>query len=290
MSRLARLLLLAILAWAAALPAAADPPMWRVRGPRGAEVVLFGSIHVLTEGLDWRKPALDAALARADTVWFETPFDEASRAGGTAAAQSRSRAPRGRTLSSYLAPRDRALLARTAQRLGLPMSSLEPYQPWYAEILISLVDLQRRGGRTDLGVEEQISARVPPMARRQAFETAAEQIAMFAELPPALQARALVDTLEEMEEKPDAFARLQQAWMDSDLAFIEREALTPMRTDEPALYRRLVVSRNQAWIGRIEALLRGSEKALIVVGVGHLIGPDSVPAMLRKRGYAVEGP
>ena len=290
MRRLARLLVVALLAWAAALPAFADPPMWRVRGPHGADVVLFGSIHVLNEGLDWRKPALDAALARAETVWFETPFDEASRAAGTTAAQARSRAPRGRTLSSYLAPADRPLLARTAQRLGLPMSTLQPYQPWYAEILISLVDLQRRGGRADLGVEEQISARVPPRARREAFETAAQQIAMFADLPVALQTRALVDTLKEMEEKPDAFTQLQQAWVNSDLAFIEREALTPMRTEEPALYRRLVVARNRAWIGRIEGLLRGSEKALIVVGVGHLIGPDSVPAMLRKRGYAVEGP
>jgi uncharacterized protein YbaP (TraB family) len=37
-------------------------------------------------------------------------------------------------------------------------------------------------------------------------------------------------------------------------------------------------------------LLKSSERAFIVVGVGHLVGPDSVPALLRRRGVAVEGP
>ena len=43
----------------------------------------------------------------------------------------------------------------------------------------------------------------------------------------------------------------------------------------------------------IEAITRrldGSGQAVMVVGVGHLIGPDSVPALLRKQGFRVEGP
>ena len=31
-------------------------------------------------------------------------------------------------------------------------------------------------------------------------------------------------------------------------------------------------------------------EAVMVVGVGHLVGPDSVPALLRARGVVVEGP
>ena len=63
-----------------------------------------------------------------------------------------------------------------------------------------------------------------------------------------------------------------------------------MKAKAPRLYRRLVTNRNRAWVATIEGLLKGSEQALIVVGVGHLVGPDSVPAMLRRRGFAVEGP
>ena len=287
---LARLLLVAALAWVCAWPASAEPPLWRVRSPGGGEVVLFGSIHVLTPDLEWRSPALDAALAQADAVWFETPFDAASRAEGAATAQRRGLAPRGRTLSSFLSAKERDLLTRTAARLGLPMSTLEPLAPWYAEVVITLADLQRRGGRPDLGVEAQLSARTPARARLGAFETPMQQIALFADRDPRRQARTLVSSLREMEEKPDGFLRLQRAWVDGDIAYIEAEALAPMRVREPALYRRLVAARNRAWIGAIEDLLKTPEKAFIVVGVGHLIGPDSVPAMLRKRGFVVEGP
>jgi uncharacterized protein YbaP (TraB family) len=287
---LARLVIAAVLAWSCAWAAAAEPALWRVRGPAGGEVVLLGSIHVLTPDLDWRSPAIDEALATADAVWFETPFDMASRLEGAIVAQSRGLAPKGRTLSSYLSAPERALLARAAARLDLPMSALEPLAPWYAEVLLTLADLQSHGGRPDLGVEAQIAMGIPAHARRDAFETAAEQIALFADRTPRQQARTLVLSLKEMEEKPEGFLRLQRAWADGDLRHIESEALTPMRVREPELYRRLVVARNRAWIGAIEGLLKTPEKAFIVVGVGHLIGPDSVPAMLRKKGFAVEGP
>ena len=43
-------------------PARADPPIWRVRDA-DTEMVLFGSVHTLPEGVEWRSAALDAALA-----------------------------------------------------------------------------------------------------------------------------------------------------------------------------------------------------------------------------------
>jgi uncharacterized protein YbaP (TraB family) len=36
--------------------------------------------------------------------------------------------------------------------------------------------------------------------------------------------------------------------------------------------------------------LNGKGEAVMVVGVGHLVGPDSVPALLRARGVSVDGP
>ncbi len=56
------------------------------------------------------------------------------------------------------------------------------------------------------------------------------------------------------------------------------------------MYERLVAARNRRWAVEIERLLKSGRRVLIVVGVGHLVGPDSVPALLRRRGVAVEGP
>ena len=65
--------LTAVVAAAFAAPAWAAPPIWVVRDA-DSEVVLFGSIHVLPPNFRWRPKALDAALARAASVWFELPL------------------------------------------------------------------------------------------------------------------------------------------------------------------------------------------------------------------------
>jgi hypothetical protein len=63
-----------------------------------------------------------------------------------------------------------------------------------------------------------------------------------------------------------------------------------MMKQAPGEYRLLVVARNRRWLGQILKRLDGKGEAVMVVGVGHLVGPDSVPALLRARGISVEGP
>ena len=48
--------------------------------------------------------------------------------------------------------------------------------------------------------------------------------------------------------------------------------------------------RNRAWVKQIEAMLRERKTFFITVGAGHLVGKDSVPALLRADGYKVDGP
>jgi uncharacterized protein len=40
-------------------------------------VFLFGSIHILPKGLQWRRPELEAALNQAQRLVFEINMDEA---------------------------------------------------------------------------------------------------------------------------------------------------------------------------------------------------------------------
>ena len=68
-----------LLAGCGAVEAQARPPVWTVRDA-DSELVIFGSVHVLPPGLDWRPAELDAALAKADDLWFELPIDPASEA------------------------------------------------------------------------------------------------------------------------------------------------------------------------------------------------------------------
>jgi hypothetical protein len=101
---------------------------------------------------------------------------------------------------------------------------------------------------------------------------------------------SLRETLDELAQGPRVYQRVVRAWMAGDPAAIRREALAPMIKQAPGVYKTLVVERNRRWADILTERLRGSGEAVVVVGVGHLVGPDSLPALLRAKGFEVEGP
>ena len=287
---LRRLLAAGVLWLAACAPAAAEPPVWTAHGAGGGEVTLFGSVHLLQETTRWRSPAVDALLAHADRLMFEIPMDEASTAGAAGKLMTLGRLPDDRTLRPMLSAKARERLEGLATRLGLPIDSLDHMRPWLAEVLVSVTWFQRAGARADLGVEHQIELAAPPTVEKAAFESVDDQLKALAGGSDAEQVQALEETLDEIATDPDGFSRLAQAWARGDVRTIEKEGLEDLRRQAPAAYGRLVVARNRRWVGEIEDLLRRPGRTFAVVGVGHLVGPDSVPALLRRDGVAVDGP
>lgn len=277
---------LVLLAWTA--PAAAEPPVWTVRDA-DSTIVLFGSVHVLPAGLDWRPDALDAALAQADDLWFETPVDAESEAAAGRAAMANGFLPKGQSLSALLTPEGRARLTRVCGRLGVAPAGIDRLRPWFADVTIGVVALMNQGASVTTGVERTL-ADAAPGARRRAFETPTEQIAFFADAPLADQLASLEDTLEQIDADPAYYDRLIDAWLAGDTRAIEELGLTPMKQVSLYLHDQLIVRRNRRWAETIAERMAGAGETVIVVGVGHLVGPDSVPALLRARGFTVEGP
>jgi uncharacterized protein YbaP (TraB family) len=280
------LLLLACLAPGLAL---ARPAMWTVRDA-DSEIVLFGSVHVLPADLDWKPPALAAALARADDLWFEIPFDPESQGRFGALAQARGLLPPGQTLSGRLSKAGRARLQKICAAYAIPMAEIDRMRPWLAEVRLSLAVLARDEAAADDGVEQRIAAEAPPRARREAFETPEQQVAMFADAPEAEQIASLEDSLKEVQGDPRAYRKLVAAWMSGDPRQVQKVAVTPLQRSSPVMYRRLVTERNAAWVKTIAKRMDGSGRTVMVVGAGHLAGPDGVPARLRALGFRVEGP
>ncbi|MBV9509497.1 MAG: TraB/GumN family protein [Caulobacteraceae bacterium] len=272
----------------AAAPAQAQPPVWVAHGPH-ATVVLFGSIHLLPPGLDWEPPELKTAIGQADDLWFEVPIDQAASLKAAQMAVQLGLEPQGHTLSEALSPETRARLAKAAQTCGLPMAGLDRLRPWYAELALSVASYRQYGAGVESGVEQTLSAANPAVPRR-SFETVEQQIGFLADASEADQLASLTETLDELQDGPAQYQRLVHAWMAGDVAAIKTEALEPVIREAPGVYRTLVVERNRRWLGALTARLNGRGEAVVVVGVGHLIGPDSVPALLRKAGYKVDGP
>jgi uncharacterized protein YbaP (TraB family) len=275
--------------WLLAGAAMAQPPVWVVHGPH-ATIVLFGSVHILPPGLDWEPPTLKRALAAADDLWFEIPLDDASSLTATRLAARQGLQDPGESLSGQLSLASRERLNRVAQSCGVSVEGLDRLRPWLAEITLSLAVYRQAGAVEEDGVERRITGLVPASVPRRAFETTEQQIGFLSNAPLSDQIASLEETLDELNEGPASYERVVTVWMAGDAPGIVREALDPMIKSSPGVYRSLVVARNQRWVDQIVDRLQGGGEAVMVVGVGHLVGPDSVPALLRARGVSVDGP
>jgi hypothetical protein len=270
-------------------PALARPPVWTVTGGKGV-LMLFGSVHVLPPGLDWRPPALITALQGADEVWFELPVDAATDEAAARLAVKRGELPAGESLFDHLTPLQGERLRNAATSLGIAPPALDAMRPWLAEVTLSLAVDARAGAKAEEGVEEQLQAAAPSTVRRRALETPGEQIGYLAGAAAADQVASLDETLTEIEQHPDAYRRLVDEWIAGDLAGLRADALEPLRRAAPALYRRLMTERNRRWSTVLQHRMGRRGLIVAVVGMGHLIGPDGVPALLRTRGFHVDGP
>lgn len=273
----------------AACTARAEPPVWVVRD-QDSTIILFGSVHILPQGQDWRPAALKSALTRADDIWFETSFDPKSRLAGAQSIARLGVLPAGQSLSAMLDPVSLDRLKRFARAHGQALAYYDRMTPWMADLTLSQVDAASHGGEAALGVEEVLDHETPARVTRRSFETAEQQVSTLADASRADQLASLVETLRTIEDEPESYGDVVGYWMRGDAAGLVAEALDPLKKTSPGMYERLIKQRNAAWTPVIIERLAGSGVTVMVVGVGHLVGPDSVPAMLRARGVTVEGP
>ena len=283
------LAVLVVAAGFAATAARARPPVWVARSDT-ATVILFGSLHVLPKDLDWMPRALADGIAKSDEVWFELPMDSATQKRVGRLARERGSFGPGESLSASLTVDQRGRLARDAAKVGLSSDSLDSFKPWLADVILSLALDEKSGAGGATGVEARVHAIAPDPTRERAFETPEEQIAFLADGPPEEQIAGLESTFDDIEGAATLYRRLVKAWMDADLKRLKRDVLDPIQRKTPSLYARLISERNARWTATLEDRLRRRGTVVVVVGMGHLIGADGVPARLRADGIAVEGP
>ncbi|MGE3302690.1 MAG: TraB/GumN family protein [Hyphomonadaceae bacterium] len=271
-------------------PAHDGPALWRV-ADADSEIWLFGTVHMLPPSLVWRTPKIERAFAEADTVYFETPTDADGQTAMAALVQKLGLNPPGVTLSSLLTAEDRTRLAAAARKAYINPAALEPARPWLAAVQLSVASVAARGQAADAGVERVLDKEAKAQGKmRQFFETGEQQVRFFADLPPETELGFLRATITDVENEAEAVDAMNKAWAEGDTKTLGGYLDEMLNEAGPDVYQVLIVDRNAAWTREIEALLRGKGKVFIAVGAAHLIGRDSVPAMLRKQGYKVEGP
>jgi uncharacterized protein YbaP (TraB family) len=254
-----------------------SPALWEVSGPAGRQAWLFGTVHALPKGMNWRTGKVDDALARSSVLVVEIA-DLNDTEAARSAFYRLSSTPRQPPLTQRVPPAARTAVLALLKRAGVGDESFPETETWGAAMILA-----NRVSRADPanGVD---GALIAGARRVEGLETFAEQYGVFDRLPQPEQADLLVATARDA--ATDVEDREAIAWLTGDIATLERAAASGVLAD-PELREALQLARNRAWDKRIERLLANGEKPFVAVGAAHMFGQEGLPALLAAHGYEV---
>ncbi|MFO7569112.1 MAG: TraB/GumN family protein [Smithellaceae bacterium] len=284
---LAILACLCLTAVGAVLDARAESSVWVVKGP-AATVYLAGSSHVLRAS-DHPLPAeFDLAYRQAGQIIFEAPPGDLETPEYLQKLMRVAALTDGTTLKNHLTPEVYAKAAAFCKEKNYPFEQYQLFRPWMLSMMLTLQEMARIGVNPDFGVDQHFYQKALADGKPTGgLETADEQIGFLATMDAGMGNAQVLETLDDLRDLDAKIEGILSAWRKGDEAGIEAFSLRELR-NYPQLYSTLIVDRNKKWIPKIETHIRGSQNTMVIVGVAHLAGKDSVIDLLRKRGHQVE--
>lgn len=302
-----------------------QPALWRVTGAEGHGIWLFGSVHWLPETLQPATvpdPAVAAQRAMSSRMrehrplpaaWYSDQLHTAFRRSETIIVEStdartttdlRALTERHEADSSCTSIRDH--LSEPARKRLLSVVREGPFdENWSprsaasALFALSGVDVETSSSQKGPGVDywmrrqakrldksirglESLGDRL--MAMHRAFGAAscghrAELIEWY------------LDNLDSQTARRPASGNTPgdsvELWRQARIDVLARE-MADFKSKKPVLHDAFIGQRNRLWLPRLVEQIERRDSALVVVGMGHLAGPDNLLSMLEERGYQVQ--
>ncbi len=260
--------------------------MWVIRDA-DSTIYLLGSIHVMKPDTAWLSPAIQSRFDSAEDVWFELP-DLDNKAAAAPIAQKYMFDPNG-NMTEGLTAEELARVDDLLKPMGLNATALKAMRKWAVGLIITMQQINNLGYTTETGVDVSLMAQARAKTKTvHGFETMESQLQALVPDNEADELTALRATLEDIKTMPQDLGDLFAAWEAGDTQELSHLMIDKMQAEDPKSYQRLIVQRNAAWEPQIEDILAGKGTVFITVGAGHLVGPDSVIAMLKRHGITAE--
>ena len=262
------------------LPNNARPALWKV-ADRDTTVYLFGTIHVLPEGIDWYSGPVRQAFEHSDLLITELPDISTAEVAGAMLKQGL--LPKGQTLRSLMNDEQRGKYEAALTKIGVQPAMFDHNRPWVVALLLPLVRVQQLGFNPQHGVEAQLDKRSKELSRpRQGLETIEQQFGIFAALSPDDQMKYLMAVVDALPQIDTQIGTMVGYWAKGDAAGLA----SFLNSDEDAtLGDVLIFNRNRNWANWIAARMKQPGTVFVAVGAGHLGGKGSVQEVLAKEGY-----
>ena len=275
------------LAARAPAPATAKPALWKI-ADKDTTIYLFGTIHLLPKGTEWRTAKFNQATASSSSLVVETVIDEANPQAAVMTMMKLAISPNLPPILNRVSPDKRAALAAVIARSGMPVVVLDKLETWAAGMILIGVTFKDLGLEPNSGVETALKSEFKIAAKPiDQLETNAEQFGFFDTLPEDAQRKFLESVLDDPAKGRSEFAEMLREWSSGDVKGMG-DSFNRELSDSPALRENLLRKRNANWNLWLQRRMQQPGTVFVAVGAGHLSGSDSVISMLEKSGYQVK--
>jgi uncharacterized protein len=256
--------------------------LWRVSNAP-ASFYLIGSMHAL-RAVDYPLgPEIDQAISESKRFLYEHDIKHPDPDISSREMRDVAHFPTGVTLQQKVKPETFARIQKLLKTLRT--SEFNDVKPWaIAYFMLEGPGMSSFDSR--LSIERYVYQKAGGRAEIGGLETFNEFIHSISEMTDADNESFLLQTISYSERMPGMYVETIDAWKSGNT---ERTyQLYAPRTDGATGYWRWIQRRSANSIPRIEQAIKSGKPTMVIVGALHFCGPNSIVALLQKRGYRIE--
>ena len=262
--------------------------LWLVETPLNKAVFLLGSLHVLKSDTYPLANAINEAYSLSQKVVFETDLAAMMDPVVMAKMMAMGLYPEGQTLLQNIPEEMRSSLKKKMTDLGMPMEHFGRFRPWFMAVTLTALELQRLGFSPEYGIDVHFYGRAGSDQKEIGYlEPVDFQLDLLGKMNEQDQNAFLGQTLKDLDVAAQMADDMLKSWEKGDVDNLYA-ILFKSFEGYPQIENRLLGQRNIDWVKKIEAMTAEDKNIFIIVGAGHLIGPGSVVALLKEKGYKVK--
>jgi uncharacterized protein len=263
----------------------AESSVWKLASGND-DFYIAGSCHVLRKS-DYPLPEeFEFAYENVDQVIFETDLETFMRPDIQRLLISIGMYTGNETLEKKISKKAYASLVKYCNDNTIPIDIFQNFKPWMVTMTLSAIELEKNGITPADGLELYFSARAKKDGKNTGgLEDVQDHIKIISSFEEDLDEAIIENLIEEIEELHIIAKDLIKSWKNGDEAKIDEYLSGRLRKEYPELYKRIIADRNRSWISPLEEMIKSGKRTLVVVGVGHLVGEDSIISLLKSKDY-----
>ncbi|MFT7861151.1 MAG: TraB/GumN family protein [Sulfurimonas sp.] len=264
----------------------ADSFVWKVQ-KGDSTLYLGGTIHLLRPA-DFPLPKeFENAYKHSKLLVFETEMDRLEDPSFQQFMLQAMVYANGSTLKQHLQEKTYRKLEKYCQANGMNIQNMQQMKASMVAMMLIQQQYIKLGATQD-GVDLYFYQKtLSDNKKTEAFETLEEQLSIIANIGGDNEDEFVLQTLSSIKELDTMFTKIIRFWKNGKEKELSDFLILDLKNESAQLYNDLIVKRNNAWLPKIKHYMQTSETEFVLVGAGHLIGPDGLLQALKKEGYKV---